>query len=342
MNFKVQDDSIKKSLGNHIEENISDWLKVQKPSFYDNNELSLNNSPNKKIKNVNLNYNSIHYSKQKSIKINNLINLQTNLENRNNKGHIQDQFNKYINHTNEKNITLIKIVNRKGESDENKSIKKSKLEEYPIDKKKINKFSINTPNKLKESVGLMKNKSMKNIKQKTQSESHDNIYDSDYFNENEESSIKSKINLNHKVEVKRISIDNRKYCSQNIIIQKRADICDNYIYNTPLKNMKSEKKDQCEKNFVSGSHAAKIRMLKEFNVKGNNKKSKDYLSVKCVGLNANFGINNNNMYNFTNNKLSSCLNNNNELIKISANSMGIKNQGNKNNSIGIFPNIIKK
>jgi len=338
LNFKVQDDSIKKSLGNHIEENISDWLKVPKPSFYDNNEVSLSNSPNKKLKNINLNYNSIHYAKQKSIKINNLINL----DNRNNNGNMQDHFNKYIINTNEKNNNLIKIGYKKGEMEENKPVKKSKLVEYTIEPKKINKFSINNPTRLKESMGLIKNKSMKNIKQKTQNESHDKIFETDYFNENEDNSNKSNLNLNHKVEGKRISIDNRKYTSKNLLIEKREDIYDNYIYNTPLKNMKSDKKDNSEKIFVSGSHAAKIRMLKEFNVKGNNKKSKDYLSVKCVGLNANFGINNNNMYNFTNNKLNSCLNNNNEFVKISANSTGIKNPGNKKSTIGIFPNIIKK
>lgn len=55
-----------------------------------------------------------------------------------------------------------------------------------------------------------------------------------------------------------------------------------------------------EKIVISGLHAAKIRMLKGLDVKGEKKKSDAFLNVKCVGLKADFLVNGNNFNNNVN------------------------------------------
>lgn len=54
------------------------------------------------------------------------------------------------------------------------------------------------------------------------------------------------------------------------------------------------KQDGNDKVVISGLHAAKIRMLKGLNLKGEKKKSDAFLNVKCVGLKADFLLNGDN------------------------------------------------
>jgi hypothetical protein len=64
-----------------------------------------------------------------------------------------------------------------------------------------------------------------------------------------------------------------------------------------IKNLKSDfnnDKNNSDKIVISGLHAAKIRMLKGLDLKGEKKISDAFLNVKCVGLKADFLLNGNN------------------------------------------------
>ena len=310
-------------------QNILSLINYQKPSYFKNFENAKKSTATKTLKNANWssNYNTINYVRRKSCKIASLINLQTNSEK---KREDANNFDNYINQTNKKNNNLIKINFNKREGEEHKIIYKSNLENFQNSQRAKNEgFLVDIPTRLKDPMDLLIKKTSK-IPNEMQ-EGENGI---EHFNNDQDNSSNSNIHLNHKIDNKRISLKNEKNNTANLINNKGK------------RDFKSENKKEDEKIFISSSHAAKIKMLKELDLKGNKKKSDAYLSVKCVGLKADFrfnsNISNNTFYNnFSANKLYGSMSKF-ETIKVSSNNIVSKNNGMKRSSSGIFPNINKK
>jgi len=339
-------------------------LNYQRPSFFNNYETAKNKQSSKGLRNNHSSFNTINYVKQQSSNIASILE-KAQMDNKKNSFDFINNFNNYINHTNYKNNNLVKISYDSRKKSDDFAVDIPKRLKYQMDllKNKSVKNKINKPsnNKMEIPENQIETDHFNNEKEENEEEllnnyfnfrknsNSQNIHFSN-INNNENFSIENNVfnnnlhNLNfvngngniitknNNIDNKRISIGKDKINisnTSNYLKLKKGILNENLNSQNNvnnIRNFKSEQKIESEKIVISGIHAAKIRLLKGLDLKGNKKKSDAYLNVKCVGLKADFNLNNNND-NFDNkNKLSNNVNKSSNL---------------KKNVSGVFPSINK-
>jgi len=310
-----------------------------RPNFL-NNDGNISNNPKTKFNSLYYsNFYSNNYINQES-KYSRLIN-QSNLDKYNKSTFNLNEFNKYLN--------PVKILKNDNSIKINYDAKKRK-EEYALDIPKRLKFQMDLlKNKAERNKTIKTNYESEDIYFDSENREDEqemiksyinfaknpnNIYISNKLLSNEKISgnpnqIYYMNNISNSESILKETKENRKAFINNEKIG--SNMPNNYqtTKNKKIHQLKSHDNPK-GRNFkpdvrynlnegkviLTGSHAAKIRMLKGLDSKGNKKKSETILNVKCVGLKADFNLNENlNSFKFSKNEIKD------DKVKFSSNSV---------------------